>query len=128
MQAYLDNKWKTVRVSSCRSYVSNDDKYDILGKRYPKDFAIINNFHYELTECHLLDKYDMDYRILSARDGFYYMGYRNWSYCTLLEIQNGFECIMTCKNKLVHTLLILGLDKVNDANKIRFVYGFSDIK
>jgi hypothetical protein len=116
-------------VASCHSYVCNTDdvKYDRVGKGYPKNFAVTGNYHYDLEHCYLLSTCDLDYRILSARDGWYYMGDRNWSYCTLLEIQNGYDCLMRHKRgKLVETLLILGLNGVNDADKVRYVHGFSE--
>jgi hypothetical protein len=130
IQAYLDQRWQTVRVSACQSYCCdlNDEDYDVPDKGYPPDFKVseISNYHSELDECYRMYEFNMDYRILSCPYGFYYMGDRNWSYYTLEEIENGSQTLLNSRKlKLVNTLRILGLDAINDKDKIRFVYGFS---
>lgn len=131
IQSYLDQRWQTVRVSACQSYCCdlNEKDYDVPDKGYPTDFKVneISNYHSELDQCYRMAEFDLDYRRLSCSYGSYYMGERNWSYYTLAEIDNGAQTLLNNrKNKLILTLRILGLDPINDTDKIRFVYGFSD--
>jgi hypothetical protein len=130
IQVYLKDKWTTVRVSACQSYGidKKDETLNVKGKGLPIDFQVDKDYyHTELDGC---DGKEPDYRCLSCNTSngkeAYFIGNHDWSYCTLKELEDGLNVVVTSKkDKLKQVLRYLKMDVENDNDKVRFVYGFA---